>query len=74
MLGFAGNDILEPDHKALFAKVPLSHGGNHRLSVGIEAGFSIAFLGMLNVAKRRVVVLALAGIDDPHAESTVHSG
>jgi hypothetical protein len=29
---------------------------------------------MINTVERRVVVLALAGIDDPHAERPVHSG
>ena len=74
MLGCAGDDILEPSHKSLLAKVSIAHIGNHRLPVGIETGFNVAFLGMLDVVKRSGVVLALAGIDDPHAESAIHSG
>ena len=74
MLGCAGDDILEPGHKSLLAKVPIAHIDNHRLPVGIVTSFGIAFLGMLNVVKGSGVVLALAGIDDPHAESAIHSG
>jgi len=74
MLGCAGDDILEHGHKSLLTKVPLAHIGNHRLPVGIETGFGVAFLGMLDMVECCVVIFALAGIDDPHAERTVHSG
>ena len=67
MLGCAGNDILESSHESLLAKMPLTHIGNQRLPVGIEPGFIVAFLGTLDVVERRVVILALARIDDPHA-------
>ena len=61
MLGGAGNDVLEPSHESLLAKVPLAHVGNHRLPVSSETGFGVAFLGMLDVVERRVVIFALAG-------------
>jgi len=48
MLGGAGNDVLEPVHEALLAKMPLAHVGNHRLPVGSETGFGVAFLGLLD--------------------------
>ena len=74
MLGYAGDDILEPGHKSLLAKVLIAHIGNHRLPVGIKAGFGVAFLGMLDMVERCVVIFALTGTDDPDAERTMHSG
>lgn len=74
MLGCAGNDLLESGHESLLTKVPLTHIGNHRLPVGTEPGFGVTFLGTLDVVERRVVVLALAGIDDPQAQRPIYPG
>lgn len=73
MFGFAGDDILEPGHESLLAKMSLAHIVDHRLPVGIETCLGVAFLGILDIGERRAVISALAGIDDPHAERTVHS-
>jgi hypothetical protein len=65
MLGGAGNDVLEPGHESLLAKMPLAHVGNHRLPFGSETGFGVAFLGMLDsdasMAFWRQAVFFLAG-------------
>lgn len=59
MPGSAGDNIFESGHKYHFAKVPISNIGHHRLPVGFETCFDIAFLGVLDIAERSIVIFAL---------------
>ena len=66
-----GGDSLEPGHKPFLEAVTCANICGHSLPVRIKTGLHIVFFCVLHVAEGRVVIFALARIQNPHGKRPI---